>query len=70
MNLNQQLTAAFSLPLEPVVNPIPDNVRDWRGHLVALEFRGRYPADKVFMKNGSPEALHLSAYFSSLDDLK
>jgi len=65
MNIEDQLTAAFSAP-KPQELTIPSHIKDVTGYLIAREFRSQYPADKVFMKNGSREAVQMSEWFDGL----
>jgi len=65
MNIDDQLTAAFSTP-KPQDTTIPSHIKDVTGYLIAREFRSQYPADKVFMKNGSREARQMNEWFAGL----
>ena len=65
MNIEDQLTAAFSAP-KPQNITIPGNIEDKMGYLVAYEFRSQYPADKIFMKNGGKEAKQMNGWFTGL----
>jgi len=67
MNFESQFESAFNDDTTKKENyDISEGVKNITGYIIAKEFRGLYPPDKVFMKNGSKEALQMNKYFQGI----